>query len=86
MCLKDDNKISTSEIKDALRLVNERMGSKYSINEDCVNFIKNIDTNGDNEIDLEEFKRAFLISDENVDESLDSDLSDDEDVVQIVRL
>jgi Ca2+-binding EF-hand superfamily protein len=55
-----DNKISSCEVKDALELINKKIGSKYSINDACVNFIKNMDQNGDNEIDLEEFKKAFF--------------------------
>jgi Ca2+-binding EF-hand superfamily protein len=64
-----DKKISSSEVKEALELINKKIGSKYSINEDCVNFIKNMDMNGDNEIDLEEFKKAFFDINSNSNEA-----------------
>jgi Ca2+-binding EF-hand superfamily protein len=67
-----DNKISSSEVKEALELINKKIGSKYSINEDCINFIRNMDTNGDNEIDLEEFKKAFFDINSNNDQSEDA--------------
>ena len=82
-----DKKICSSELKDALEIVNKKIGSKYSINEESINLIKNLDINGDNEIDFAEFKQAFFGShiEENQDESVDSDASEEESV-QIVRV
>lgn len=61
-----DKRISVSEAQEALERINQRIGHVYSIQDDCVNFIKNMDRNGDNFIDLDEFRRAFF---EDLDDS-----------------
>lgn len=92
-----DKKISLSEAQDALLKINQKIGHTYSIQDDCVNFIKNMDRNGDNYIDLDEFRRAFFEQDDpqqqqqqqsnvdNNDENINSDDSEEGDL-QIVRI
>lgn len=88
-----DKRISVSEAQEALAKINLKIGQTYSITDDCVNFIKNMDRNGDNVIDLDEFRRAFFEQDElNAagaasinDEQVNSDDSEEGDL-QIVRI
>lgn len=86
----NDKKISISEAKDALAHVNHRLGNKYSVLEDCVNFIKNMDRNGDNVVDLDEFTKAFLGEESHehnaTEDHINSEHSDNDDDIQIVRL
>lgn len=90
-----DKRISVDEARDALMRINQKIGQTYSIKEDCVNFIRNMDRNGDQFVDLDEFKRAFLSGDD-LDSSLESQVSEkdehinsdesEEGELQIVRL
>lgn len=94
-----DKTISVVEAQEALAKINEKIGQSYSIRDDCVNFIKNMDRNGDNMIDLHEFRRAFFEPDEvdannnsnnnaknrDDEENINSDDSEEGDL-QIVRV
>lgn len=83
----NDKKISVTEARHALDVVNQKLGTKFLVNEDCVNFIKRMDKNGDNHVDLDEFMQAFMESEnlKNDYDLSDSEDSDDSDV-QIFRL
>jgi Ca2+-binding EF-hand superfamily protein len=94
-----NNRISLNEVKEALDSINKKIGSRYSINEDCVNFIRNMDKNGDNEIDLKEFEQAFFNGDtgENnnhykksdvngIEDEFDSGASEDNNEIKIYRV
>ncbi|CAF0992797.1 unnamed protein product [Brachionus calyciflorus] len=85
----NDKKISILEAKAALDHLNKKLGTKFSIQDDCVNFIKQMDRNSDNYVDLEEFKQAFIKSEHDEmasnEENSNSEYSEDEEV-QIVRL
>lgn len=67
-----DKRISVSEAQDALARINDKIGQNYSIRDDCVAFVKNMDRNGDNMIDLHEFRRAFFEIDEVTPARVDS--------------
>lgn len=60
----NDKRISVEDARQALSVLNQRLGENYSISEDAKDFIKQLDKNGDNQVDLDEFKRTFL-EDEN---------------------
>lgn len=62
----NDKLITVDEAEQALKLINKKYGDIYLVKEDCLGFIKQMDKNDDRQIDLDEFKRAF-IGDEDLD-------------------
>ncbi|RNA26795.1 ATP-dependent DNA helicase, partial [Brachionus plicatilis] len=83
----NDKKISVTEARYALDVINQNLGTKFLVQKDCFNFIKQMDKNGDNHVDLDEFMQAFMESeylkdDQDLCDSEDSDNSD----VQIFKL
>jgi serine/threonine-protein phosphatase with EF-hands len=73
--INHDKSISVNEAERALILVNQTFnknnsGSNRPIQEQCLDFIKMLDCNRDNKIDLNEFYKAFF--EENGDDSFDA--------------
>lgn len=62
MDLNHDGKISISEAKEALKLIDEKLSVLNPNSEQYIDLLRNMDTNGDTFIDFNEFKAAFIDS------------------------
>lgn len=59
----NDRRISVSDAKEALNIVSQRLGDSYLVH-NAHEFIKLLDMNKDNFVDLDEFKKTFLNNEE----------------------
>ena len=85
-----DKQISLSEAKDALSIMNKKIGLTSQAQKQCLQFLKETDRNGDSLIDLEEFQKAFFDDEEKEASQLNysarSDEESDSGEIPIVRV